>query len=623
MALIVALLRLAMLLLNMYDSFKVLKYPRGSARASGGQPSMRALTQRKRNMKGCLAVWIVWCCFMSYERMAEGIVSLFIPFYDEFKTLVLLFLIFTRARGAEPIYLHVIRPLLRPYTSTVDSIFDVARMFGDIVFLLSAYPFHFASTWWHNTFGHSEEPADTTHHSNLGLYADVQQALHSVSCQVTPGQSVNGERPSGRTQTSPRPRVPTDRSDANVGSADPSRGNVHEIWHPPRSSYHDEDGDEPDIKPLEPASESLEAQREREQIEEWRQYPPFPSAYPPTPILPPPSRLPLPPLYNAPVVPPRFSPIPEDIQPLADFGLSLQSTHEPLDPGSVGDLSDEDNVLGIRHASLVTDVTMTFRHEVAQDDDDEEDDFDVTLRTPGRAAASKLATTRVTRSQAKQSLPASPDSSEFSLTTLPSLLSRISSDTSSVSDDSSISSLIGHKRSRDFITPNDPKSTLSRGRTVIKRTQRQKVPALAVVNPLEGIEDESSVATSSSASEGDSDVDKDTGISEGNSPLSKRRRMAFPPSRVQPRRATRTASQDPSDPHPRQRQRQPKSLISDGPGARASSRLAGVVPAVSADPAPRRRRAAASVERDAPGAEAKAAPARKAPGAARTTSHRK
>lgn len=33
-----------------------------------------------------------------YERMVEGIVYLLIPFYNEFKSLALLFLILTRAR---------------------------------------------------------------------------------------------------------------------------------------------------------------------------------------------------------------------------------------------------------------------------------------------------------------------------------------------------------------------------------------------------------------------------------------------------------------------------------------------------------------------------------------------
>lgn len=55
----VAILRLGMLFLNVYDSFKTLKMPPPSAR-NGGNPSVRAMSQRKRDMKGCLAVWIVW-----------------------------------------------------------------------------------------------------------------------------------------------------------------------------------------------------------------------------------------------------------------------------------------------------------------------------------------------------------------------------------------------------------------------------------------------------------------------------------------------------------------------------------------------------------------------------------
>ena len=53
-------LRLAMLFLNVYDSYKTLKFPPPSSRRNDGLPSVRAMTQRKRDMKGCLAVWIVW-----------------------------------------------------------------------------------------------------------------------------------------------------------------------------------------------------------------------------------------------------------------------------------------------------------------------------------------------------------------------------------------------------------------------------------------------------------------------------------------------------------------------------------------------------------------------------------
>ena len=66
MPLYIAFLRLWMLFLNVYDSFKTLKIPPPSAR-NNGRPSVRAMTQRKRDMKGCLAVWIVWVSWISSD----------------------------------------------------------------------------------------------------------------------------------------------------------------------------------------------------------------------------------------------------------------------------------------------------------------------------------------------------------------------------------------------------------------------------------------------------------------------------------------------------------------------------------------------------------------------------
>lgn len=99
-------LGLVMLFTNVYDTYKVLKCPPPSQRDSG-RPTIRAMTQRKRAMKGCLAVWIVWCCFVSYERWAERIVSIFIPFYQEFKMLFMLFLMLTKAG----VRIHLLLPI--------------------------------------------------------------------------------------------------------------------------------------------------------------------------------------------------------------------------------------------------------------------------------------------------------------------------------------------------------------------------------------------------------------------------------------------------------------------------------------------------------------------------------
>ncbi|KAF8958517.1 hypothetical protein BDZ97DRAFT_1627863, partial [Flammula alnicola] len=147
MPLFVPILRLLMLFLNIYDSYKTLKDPPPSSR-NAGRPSVRAVSQRKRDMKGCLAVWIVWVSLSLYERILESIVCLFIPFYDEFKSLALLFLILTRARGAEPIYLYLIRPLVKPYTRTLDGVLELMLMVGDFLFAVSMYPVHLGIEWW-------------------------------------------------------------------------------------------------------------------------------------------------------------------------------------------------------------------------------------------------------------------------------------------------------------------------------------------------------------------------------------------------------------------------------------------------------------------------------------------
>lgn len=116
MPIFVHVLRLALLFQNTFDTFKTLKLPPPSRSARNvGLPSKSALARRKRDMKGCLAVWIIWvrllnfheyqqsssslqCSLLLYERNVERVVSIFIPFYDEVKALLLLFFLFTRAR---------------------------------------------------------------------------------------------------------------------------------------------------------------------------------------------------------------------------------------------------------------------------------------------------------------------------------------------------------------------------------------------------------------------------------------------------------------------------------------------------------------------------------------------
>ncbi|KAJ7265481.1 hypothetical protein B0H12DRAFT_200261 [Mycena haematopus] len=567
MALIVPILRLVMLLLNIYDTFKVLKLPRPSPRNSG-QPTVRALSQRKRNMKGCLAVWIVWCCFMMYERMIEGIVSLFVPFYDEVKSLVLLFLIFTRARGAEPIFLHIVRPLLKPYTSTLDALSDVARMFGDIVFLMLTYPLHLMLSWWHKAFAHRDSTVEDE--ANGTLYTEVQQVLHSMSYQM-PVQAGARRRSSGPIRADV-PASDVTASDQNVTPSlyvatestvqPPRRVSAHEIWHPPRSAYHDEEEDYVDPGPSGLPLESQEARRAREQTEEWRQYPPFPSAYPPTPLPAFSSQLPV---HDASSFAPRqFSPIPEDPhQPVQDFGQSLLSPHELPNSGSASDSSNKYNALGIQNGPF---NEAAFQDDT-MDEDDGEDDFNITLRTPGSLlVVPDTIRAPMTRSRTKASIP----SCGAMVVPMPSLLSRMSSEALSVSSDSSGSSSMGRKRSRD-IAPVPAMPPARRGRIVSHPTSTH-----TTLVSLGTMEDESSATSSSSADEGD--ADGDTSMSEPQSPLMKKRRVVSAPSRVQPRRTTRSTSREPPVVlPPTRRRRQPKPQAPDlSDAGKAVSRRARV-----------------------------------------------
>ncbi|KIJ69931.1 hypothetical protein HYDPIDRAFT_73510, partial [Hydnomerulius pinastri MD-312] len=146
MPLVVPALRLFVLFLNVYETFKTLKPPPPSTKRAG-QPSIRALTQRKRDLKGCLAIWVVWCCYAAFERTLDRIVSIFIPFYSEIKSVLLLFLILTRAKGAEPLFLHVIRPFVKPYSTAVDPILEITRDIGDFLFALLQVPLDYVLSW--------------------------------------------------------------------------------------------------------------------------------------------------------------------------------------------------------------------------------------------------------------------------------------------------------------------------------------------------------------------------------------------------------------------------------------------------------------------------------------------
>ena len=461
-----------------------------------------------------------------YERLLESVISLFIPFYDEFKSLALLFLILTRARvgcnilsrllfsnqaiqGAEPIYLHLIRPLIKPYTRTLDATLDVLLLTGDFIFALSTYPIRLALNWWNKRYGLYYEPFETeqetqteTDSSNdvntsemptsfLASSGVVNASPEPLPVQV-PSKSVRTEsrRPSADTTTGsisrgkrpadvepnffppkkeptrrpsgspsgkePNPAQRNDSSDAttdtnlepnfykplkNQTSPGTSR---HQIWYPPKSTYSDDEhvAIQADFT-VQHSSQRVTLSYE-EQAEEWRKYPPLPSAYPPTPITK---------TSNLVTALSSLDPLIEGEVSQQDFHKSLLPPREPLNPSPAGGLSDYHNTFGI--SPLLSDEREDADDSMSASDYEEEDDFNITLRTPLRPLGSLRSRIQPRRlvALASGSSAVSVPSRSSALTTIDhgsSLRTNTSSDSSDsaprpINTDSS--SIIGKKRS--------------------------------------------------------------------------------------------------------------------------------------------------------------------------------
>ncbi|KAG0709902.1 hypothetical protein DFH29DRAFT_993275 [Suillus ampliporus] len=453
MPLVVPALRLFMVFMNVYDTYKTLKMPPGR---KGGPPSIRAMTQRKRDLKGCLAVWVVWCCLAAYERTFDRFISFVVPFYSEIKSVTLLFLLLTRAKGAEPLYLHILRPLIKPYVETLDPLLDLARDIGDFLFALSQVPLNYVLSLCSGLPWHTEENESATDlsetstagmratrtSSNSGIpmaakaYATVESNPRVADKRPVSVRSVSDNRVRPRSRqpsvdyyesTSLERRVRHPKSSSmttlphypnnTVGrvhvrpATSNTRKPAYQIWHPPPPAYEEERrrsrlsigrsgiaNSTPNLVTPPPVVVISEPPDE-----DWRGYPAFPSAYPPTPL---PASHSLPgttPLRQDASIdsPPAqatvISPIPEDtlMDHSQDFDVSLQQAHEPASPSSNSCSSDESSGLSQVHPGLVNGLRSSGVGSQDEDEDAytdvEDDDFDVTLRTPYRLSPSSVA----------------------------------------------------------------------------------------------------------------------------------------------------------------------------------------------------------------------------------------
>ena len=252
-------------------------------------------------------------------------------------------------QGAEPIFLHLLRPLLKPYTPTLDLLLDFVRMVGDIFFTMVTIPINLVPTWWWSSMLSKEEHPDSEAKGVRGSYIEAT--------------FTNGRGESHIQIRTLNQNIRTSRAVPSNGMT--QAGPSHQIWYPPPFSYADNDNTAP--RSVNGAADShaiqsdiatmLEAAR-REQ-EQWRQYPAFPSAYPPTPVATSVSGLPT-------IPPPHLSNILED--------PSQQSFRESLPPPSksLGPSLSDEHIPGAQSNDSDPD----------SEDGEDEDAFNVTLATP-------------------------------------------------------------------------------------------------------------------------------------------------------------------------------------------------------------------------------------------------
>jgi hypothetical protein len=204
-------------------------------------------------------------------------------------------------QGAEPVYLHVMRPLIKPYSTTVDALLETASLIGDFMLLLLAWPKHAFMSWYHRWTSLGSDEDD-----------DLQSLSSSNALSHGAHPSLTGSQP---LQTRSRSR--TIHEDASRAAAIIARLHVsqpsesdpantfegHRIWYPPPPAY--DEHEQSDVGGLHQFSSTARLDAPQlsvdvgsvsnpliqsfspDYVDEWRKYPDFPSAYPPTPIAPP------------------------------------------------------------------------------------------------------------------------------------------------------------------------------------------------------------------------------------------------------------------------------------------------------------------------------------------------
>ncbi|KAL0950064.1 hypothetical protein HGRIS_010069 [Hohenbuehelia grisea] len=384
-------------------------------------------------------------------------------------------------------------------------------MLGDILYAVLTMPFRIPMAWWHQSWRkRSTEPQQESVSSSIPLgettdphassttsvdrhlqidYFSSKTASKPTASSLAKTRSVAPQKPPkplqaprpARNPTSARPPrgsfraqrptasrlKSTDRTinQAKVGSLqakavqqhDLSKANPsHEIWNPPPSSYADSEEEDPprpstnstdEVNPASLADTTVIPMSESH-VDEWRKYPPFPSAYPPTPIISNIRPMPAGDSSGTGVQMP-FPSIPEDLQP-QDFRESLLQSRRSPDPSLHESLSDGEAAPGIPNIRVSRDSDAEMGSVTYSSGD--EDAFNVTLETPRPQRAESRSPTPNENHDHVSDAESSTSSLPSRSTTLntadcgSSLRTRTTSGSSSSSSLSNSSSAAGSKR---------------------------------------------------------------------------------------------------------------------------------------------------------------------------------
>lgn len=130
-------------------------------------------SKRKAAVKSALTTVLVWNLFHKVEPVCDRTIAWFVPFYDSFKTLFLVWMLSTRSYGAAILLHRFLAPMIRPYESIIEGTFDVTlALIGWLAALLAPVLDKFAPLWQvassfariasHSASAHAETIAEST-----------------------------------------------------------------------------------------------------------------------------------------------------------------------------------------------------------------------------------------------------------------------------------------------------------------------------------------------------------------------------------------------------------------------------------------------------------------------------